>query len=83
APQIQLALKQEMAEGANEIVFDLSGTESLDSAGICLLIAACNSMYTVGGTVRLVGLSNDIFKLLKGMKLADCLNAAPREASNG
>jgi len=84
-PLIQLALKQEVDEGANEIVFDLSETESLDSAGICLLIAACNSMYEIGGTVQLIGLSDDIFKLFQGMRLADCLNAVPasEEASHG
>jgi len=84
-PQIQLALKQEVAEGAREIVFDLSEAESLDSAGICLLVAACNSMYVVGGVVRLIGLSNDIFKMLQGMRLADRLNAAPAsgEVSHG
>ncbi|MCL1926031.1 MAG: STAS domain-containing protein [Syntrophorhabdaceae bacterium] len=84
-PQIRQALKQEIAEGADEIVFDLSETESVDSVGICLLIAACNSMSMVEGTVRLIGLSEDILKLLQGMRLADSLNAAPAsgEGSNG
>ena len=84
-PVIQLALKQEVAEGASEIVFDLSETESLDSAGICLLVAACNSMQAIDGTVRLIGLSDDIFKLLRGMRLADCLSAVPAsgEGSHG
>lgn len=84
-PLIQQALKQEVAEGADEIVFDLSETESLDSAGICLLIAACNSMSMIDGAVRLIGLSEDILKLLQGMRLADSLNAAPAsgEGSNG
>jgi len=84
-PLILQALKQEVAEGASEIEFDLSETESVDSAGICLLVAACNSMYTIDGTVRLIGLSNEIFKLLQGMKLADCLNVihASQEGSHG
>ena len=77
---IRSALKLK-ADGAREIVFDMSGAKTLDYAGLCLLIAAHNSMRATGGTVRLVGLSNDIFKLLQGMRLADRLNAAP--ASGG
>ena len=84
-PLYQPALKQEVDGDAREIVFDMSETESLDCAGICLLLAAYNSMQEVGGTVRLIGLSDDIYKMLQGMKLADRLNAASAsgEGSNG
>ena len=75
-PLIQSELKQKAA-GVREIVFDMSAAKTLDHAGLCLLIAAQNSMQAAGGAVRLFGLSNDIFKLLQGMRLADRLNAAP------
>jgi anti-sigma B factor antagonist len=82
-PALQEALKKEIAAGAREIVFDLGAVQTLDSTGIGLLVAASNSMAGVKGAVRLTGVSPDIMKLLRSMRLTERLNAAEKEASHG
>ena len=74
-PSLQAALKQEIHTGARGIVFDFALTVTIDSSGIGLLIATGNSMASVQGSLRLTGLSTDIFKLLQSMRLVDRLHA--------
>ncbi len=74
-PGLQAALKQEIAAGVRQIIFDLADTASLDSVGIGLLIAANNSMAALQGAVRLFNVSPDIMKLLQTMRLVDRLHA--------
>ena len=75
APALQVALKQEIAQGMREIEFDLTLTKSLDSTGIGLLIAASNSLAALQGSVRLVQVSPPLLKLLQSMRLVDRLHA--------
>lgn len=83
-PEIQAALKQEIAEGAVEIIFDMAETVSLDSTGIGLLIATNNSLSPVHGTIRLNNVMPDIMKLLRSMRLVDRLHAtAGPEVTHG
>ena len=84
-PALQLALKQEIGAGVRELVFDLAWTESLDSTGIGLLIAANNSLLAVQGAIRLINVSPDILKLLRSMRLVDRLHvmSAEKEKSHG
>ncbi|MBP7230631.1 MAG: STAS domain-containing protein [Syntrophaceae bacterium] len=79
AHDLQLALKQEIANGAREVVFDMKETITLDSTGIGLLVAASNSLRTVQGGIRLVNVKNDIFKLLRSMRLVERLRVSPEE----
>jgi anti-anti-sigma factor len=74
-PELQPALKEEIAAGVCDFVFDLSQTVSLDSTGIGLLIAANNSLAPMQGAIRLVNVSPDIMKLLQSMRLVDRLHA--------
>lgn len=74
-PALQPALKQEIEAGGRELIFDMAGTESLDSTGIGLLIAAHNSLTPLQGGIRLINVSTDILKLLRTMRLADRLHA--------
>jgi serine/threonine-protein kinase RsbW len=85
AQALQPALKQEIAAGVRKFVFDLSGTVSLDSTGIGLLIAVNNSLTAVQGTMGLINVSPDILKLLQSMRLVDRLHAtvADKEVSHG
>ena len=48
-PALQASLKQELAKGAREVVFDLGAIEALDSSGIGLLIATSNSADQAAG----------------------------------
>lgn len=84
APALQPALKQEIAAGVREVIFDLSGTATLDSTGIGLLIATNNSLAVVQGTVRMVNVPLDILKLLRSMRLVERLHvSAETEGFNG
>ncbi len=77
-PTIQAAVKDEIARGAREVVFDLRNTEVLDSSGIGLLIATSNSLAKVSGTVRTVQASANILQLLQSMRLTGRLQATGR-----
>jgi len=84
-PAIQTQLKQEISSGVRNMVFDMKETASLDSTGIGLLVAANNSLTAAKGSLRIVNVSSDIFKLLQSMRLAGRLNASTedREVQHG
>ena len=78
-PELQAALKAEIADGGRLVAFDMAVVDSLDSTGIGLLIAANNSLVPLGGKTRLVNVPPDILKLLQSMRLAERLNATADE----
>jgi anti-anti-sigma factor len=77
-PGLQTLLKQELAAGVREIVFDLARTETLDSSGIGLLIAANNSAMGRQGSVQLTNVADEILHLLQSMRLVERLHASGR-----
>ncbi len=83
ASRLQEALKNEIAKGVREILFDLGMVNTIDSTGIGLLIAASNSMAEIQGGVRLVNVPPEIMKLLRSMRLAERLNATEKDGSHG
>ncbi len=78
-PELQTELKRHLDEGVDEAVFDLGKTDMLDSGGIGLLIATCNSFGRKEGKIRVCNVSPDIFRLLQGMRLVSRLNVSGRE----
>jgi len=84
-PDLQAALKQEIAAGTREIVFDFASTMTLDFRGIGLIVAARNSLVAVQGGIRLINANDDIYKLLHNLRLEDLLHvsAAEGEARHG
>lgn len=66
---IQAKLRQELNSGVNEVVFDFDEATMIDSSGISLLIATHNTLKPRDGSVSLVNVSSDIFKLLSSMRL--------------
>ena len=79
APDLQAALKREIADGARNLEFDMKDTVTLDSTGIGLLVAAGNSLSAAQGGLRLINVSADIYKLLRSMRLTDRLHATLNE----
>lgn len=75
-PALQSQLKEEIDAGSSEIVFNFAQVRVLDSTGIGLLIATSNHLIQTNGSVKLVNVSPDIFKLLKTMRLVDRLHAS-------
>ncbi len=78
-PELKELLKNQLDEGVTEIEFDLTKTEMLDSSGIGLLAATGNSMEKIQGTIRVVGVAPEIFRLLTMMRLVNRLNVSSRE----
>jgi anti-anti-sigma factor len=77
-PEIQQALRQEIANGAQQITFDLAETSMMDSSGIGLLIAAGNSLAQKSGAVSVVNTAPEILKLLASMRLVSRLKVSAR-----
>jgi anti-anti-sigma factor len=78
-PDLQAALKIQLEQGVDETVFDLGKTPMLDSSGIGLLIATCNSLTRNHGRMRVLNVSPDILRLLQSMRLVTRLNVSGRE----
>jgi len=78
-PELRPALQNALEEGALEVEFDLANTTVIDSTGIGVLIAAYNSFMAKGGAaVRVVRVSDDIFRLLQSMRLEKRLCVSKR-----
>ena len=84
-PELQSAIKAELAAGASEVVVDMAATTHIDSTGIGLLIATHNSLGAVQGTLQIINAGPDIFGLLRSMRLVDRLRvtSAGKETTNG
>lgn len=55
----------------DEIVLDLSCTESIDSMGITFLIALLKNYNSMGKWVKLVGVSEGMMKIFRMLKLVE------------
>lgn len=62
-------LREIVADGAGELVFDLSAVAMVDSSGVGLLIAAWNTMTQRGGAFRVVGASADLLGMFRAIRL--------------
>lgn len=69
ARELRPKLQEVIANGAANIVIDLSSVDQVDSTGIGLLIATKNSLAKVGGGLRIVGASPEIEHLFQVMRL--------------
>ncbi len=67
--ELRDTMRQLLDEGAVEMAIDLSGVELMDSVGIGVLVAAHNSLKKNGGQLEVTNPSDDVFKLLKNMRL--------------
>jgi len=82
-PDLQIALKSLLDEGATDLLFDLEKTVMLDSSGMGLLIATSNSLARAGGRMKVTNVSPDILRLLQCMRLAARLNVSGSESNRG
>ncbi|HXP60912.1 MAG TPA: STAS domain-containing protein [Dongiaceae bacterium] len=80
-PELRTCLKTELDRGADEVVFDLGKTATLDSSGLGLLVATHNSLAPKQGKLRVVSVSGDILRLLERMRLVSRLNVSGRATS--
>ena len=61
--------KELIAAGTRELTLDLRACMMADSSGIGLLVATHNSLNRLGGTLKLVGVSEDLTQLFHTMRL--------------
>lgn len=54
-----------IAEGATKVVFDLTGLDYIDSAGLGMLVFTYGIVNEKGGTIRLCGVAPRIASVLK------------------
>src|ERR1035437_540037 len=73
-PALQAALKGELNPQIEELTFDFTNAVMLDSTGICLLIAAYNTMVRGQHRMRVQNVSPDIMQLLQSMRLVQRLS---------
>jgi anti-anti-sigma factor len=66
---LRLALRGLCADGVRELVLDLSQVGLVDSSGLGLLIATHNSLSKAGGTLAVVGASDDLLGLFRTMRM--------------
>lgn len=69
AKELHSQIAAAVNSGVNEITFDLSLANIVDSSGIGLLVATHNSVKKNNGKVKVTGLSQEIDKLFKAMHL--------------
>ena len=77
-PDLQASLKTLLHSGVREVEFDLDSAAMLDSSGMGLLIASANSLAHSGGSVRVINVCPDIFRLLQSMRLTARLNVSAK-----
>ena len=68
-PEIQIAMRDLVRSGVREMVFDMEGTSMIDSTGLGLLLAAFNSLTSVGGKFSVVHASEEILDLFQTMRI--------------
>ena len=56
-------------QGIKELTIDLTGVEMVDSVGLGVLIATHNSLEDMGGKLKIKNVPEDIFNLIKAMRL--------------
>jgi len=67
--ELRVLLKNLVAEGIRDLVFDLANVRVVDSSGIGLLVAAHNSVSRLGGKVEVIHASPDLVELFKAFRL--------------
>jgi anti-anti-sigma factor len=67
-------LRQAVQGGADKLVIDLKGVDTVDSVGIQVIASAHNSMKKTGGSIAVTHATRGICNLFKALKLDEHLN---------
>ncbi len=62
-------LKELIKNGPNSVILDMSGVNFIDSTGIGFLAATYNSLSKNGGTLRIIGLSEELYDFFISLRL--------------
>lgn len=69
ADDFRKKLLKAVDQGIKSLTIDFTGVEMIDSVGLGVLIAAHNSLKEAEGSLSVKNVSEDIYKLLKTMRL--------------
>jgi anti-anti-sigma factor len=69
APEMRAVLRSAVAEGASELVVDLTKVRMVDSTGLGLLISAHNSLRKAGGRLAVIHASPEVLDLFKSLRI--------------
>jgi anti-anti-sigma factor len=67
--ELRLKTKELVNGGVTAITFDMSNVDSVDSAGIGFIAAAHNSLTKVNGTLKLIGLSKEMYQFFVCLRM--------------
>jgi anti-anti-sigma factor len=68
-PDLRIELKGLVADGARDVVLDLSEVSLVDSTGIGLMVAIHNSLLRLDGKLRVVHVSENLVELFRAFRL--------------
>ncbi|NLL12888.1 MAG: STAS domain-containing protein [Fibrobacter sp.] len=71
-------LKELIKNGPNTVILDLSDVNFIDSTGIGFLAATYNSLSKTGGTLKIIGLSEEIYDFFISLRLNAYFNIEKR-----
>ena len=66
---LRASLKEIVDGGVTEVIVDMKAVLMIDSTGIGLLVALCNSLAKQQGKLSVINCSKDITDLFKAMRL--------------
>ncbi|HUA82407.1 MAG TPA: STAS domain-containing protein [Bryobacteraceae bacterium] len=67
--ELRAKMREIVAEGARELVIDLSTVRMVDSSGIGLLISAYNTLQKAGGQLAVIHASADLLELFQTLRM--------------
>jgi anti-anti-sigma factor len=67
--ELRPEVREQIAGGARDVIFDLREVHALDSTGIGFMIATHNTLQGCGGALRVIEVRADILRLLTTMRL--------------
>jgi anti-anti-sigma factor len=73
---LRAAINEVLAGGATSLAFDLSGVSFMDSTGLGILANASDRTSELGGSVRVVGASPTVVRLLEVSRLDSVIEIA-------
>ena len=73
APNLQ-SVVNELSEDTKELVFDMSETQYISSAGIRVLLGAYKKMISNQGTMRIEKVNDDVYEVFEMTGLSEMLN---------
>ena len=82
ASDFKKVLGDAIAEKIDKLVIDLDGVETVDSAGIGVIVSAYNSMKKAGGSISITNVNPDTYKLFKAMRLDEHFDIGSMNQSN-